>query len=212
MSPSRRRAVARGGSPPRCAAWQVAHAESFACRSSVRGTCAAGPRNRRDGDIEPYRHYTRSIPPPLPRSTLVSRRDSWLAPPCRIARGGSPPRCVAWHPALHARPVVRTTSRAPRNRFPPAPRALHAAPRASCLPLPSCEGRPLKPRSFSHYVSIHAPRRGATTARRLISRRRWFQITPPVFRRCVLHQPERPPFTILALPHRKKTSLSKPYV
>ena len=38
MSPSRRRATARGGSPPRCAAWHPAHAESFACRGSVRGT------------------------------------------------------------------------------------------------------------------------------------------------------------------------------
>ena len=147
-SGSRRRAVARGGSPPRCTAWQVAHAESFACRGSVRGTCAARPRNRHDGDIEPYRHYTRSIPPPLPRSTLVSRHASRLAPPRCIARGGSPPQCVAWHPALHARPVVRTASRAPRNRFPPAP--------------------------------LRAPRR------------------PPVFRRCVLRQPERHPFTILA--------------
>ena len=32
------RLIARGGSPPRCVAWQVAHAESFACRGSVRGT------------------------------------------------------------------------------------------------------------------------------------------------------------------------------
>ena len=63
---SRRRAIARGGSPPRCAAWQVAHAESFACRSSVRGTVrgraahparylAAGPPGSR-------RHYPRALP------------------------------------------------------------------------------------------------------------------------------------------------------
>ena len=32
------RAAARGDPPPRCAAWQVAHAESFAYRGSVRGT------------------------------------------------------------------------------------------------------------------------------------------------------------------------------
>ena len=64
----------------RCVAWQVAHAESVACRGSVRGTVrgrAAHPARchdraaithahypralpgRRDGDIAPYHHYTR---------------------------------------------------------------------------------------------------------------------------------------------------------
>ena len=53
MSPSRRCAIARGGSPPRCAAWQVAHAESFACRGSVRGTV-------RDRAAHPARYHDRA--------------------------------------------------------------------------------------------------------------------------------------------------------
>ena len=86
---SRRRAIARGGSPPRCAAWHRAHAESFACRGSVRGTVrgrAAHPARchnraaithaifaralprRRDRDIAPYRHYAPHYAP------LISRR------------------------------------------------------------------------------------------------------------------------------------------
>ena len=103
-------------------------------------SCCHCPRAlpvRRDGDIAPYRHYTRKIrtpsssrPPYLPRPrgpvaartprvlrrfplVLPARRDGDIAPyrhytrplarvprrtptPRRIARGGSPPRCAAW--------------------------------------------------------------------------------------------------------------------
>ena len=85
MSPSRRRAIARGGSPPRCAAWQVAHAESFACRGSVRGTVrgrAAHPARCHDrAAIYPRSLRTRITPAHYPggamrtsRPTAITRR------------------------------------------------------------------------------------------------------------------------------------------
>ena len=111
---SRRRALLpcapplpRCGLPPRCVAWQVAHAESFACRSSAEARCAAEPLTRsdarppdlparaaitparcaralpgrRDRDIAPYRHYTREF-----RMVLSARCG---APPRR-----APPPCL----------------------------------------------------------------------------------------------------------------------
>ncbi len=96
MSPSRRRALAR------YAAWQVAHAESVACRGSVRNTVrgrAAHPARCHDRAAMPPAHSARALP---------GRRDTWppglparalpRIPPARfpavahrIARGGSPP-------------------------------------------------------------------------------------------------------------------------
>ena len=157
IAPPRR--IARGGSPPRCAAWHRAHAESFACRGSVRGTVrgrVAHPARCRDraaitpahylwahyprprgtritraarwsaatarggsppSRLAPYRHYTRSsrarITPPVRTRPCARCRAPWcgpvavgrdvpIAPPRRIARGGSPPRCVAWRCAIFA--------------------------------------------------------------------------------------------------------------
>ena len=113
MSPSRRRAIARGGSPLRCAAGQVAHAESFACRGSVRGTVrgrAAHPARCHDrAAIYPrritYGHGARALP---------GQRDAWLpgllaVHPARAsrgsppARGGSPPPVGAPHLPAGAR-------------------------------------------------------------------------------------------------------------
>ena len=54
----------RGGSAPRCGAWQVAHAESFACRGSVRGTVrgrAAHPARCPYRAAITHAHYTRNI-------------------------------------------------------------------------------------------------------------------------------------------------------
>ena len=92
MSPSRRRATAR------CVAWQVAHAESFACRGSVRDTVrgrAAHPARCHDRAAMPPAHY--------PGGAILGRRASPARalpriPPARfpavahrIARGGFPP-------------------------------------------------------------------------------------------------------------------------
>ncbi len=95
---SRRRAIARGGSPPRCAAWHPAHAESFACCGLPAGAPrpAAGPRTRRDGR-----------PPGLPaRAAIYPRRIM------RAARWGHRalppvPRCRAPSPGLPARRALK---------------------------------------------------------------------------------------------------------
>ena len=73
------RAITRGGSPPRCAAehraaWQVAHAESFACRGSVRGMVHGRAAH-------PARWSAAGPPGPRP-----------------FARGGSPLPAVAHRP------------------------------------------------------------------------------------------------------------------
>ena len=113
----------------RCAAWHVAHAESFAGRGSVRGTVrgrAAHPARchdraaithaitpghgaiRRDGDIAPYRHYARKI-----RTAITHPRNSRAHYPAaqaiapvdnvvatRNSRAHYPAaRCAAWHRA-----------------------------------------------------------------------------------------------------------------
>ena len=79
---SRRRATARGGSPSaRCAAWHRAHAESFACRGSVRGTV-------RGRAAHPARCHNRAA---------ITH--------AKFARGGSPPRPTAITHAIFARGV-----------------------------------------------------------------------------------------------------------
>ena len=108
MSPSRRRALAR------CMAWhpaprvrpRLAHPRAPSPFAPPVPRCAhhyarALP-GRRDGDIAPYRHYTRVVRPRL-------------APPRRIARGGSPPRCVAWQVA-HAESFAGASPCAPHSR------------------------------------------------------------------------------------------------
>ena len=110
------------------------------------------------------------VPPRLPARAAAPHRPQWLTAAVRGLASRAP------RASRGAHHLARTTQPLPSRSL-----ARSTPPRSSCLPLPSCEGRPLKPRSFSHYVSIHAPRRGATNARRLISRRRWFQFTPPRF-------------------------------
>ena len=116
IAPPRR--IARGGSPPRCAAWQVAHAESFACRGSVRGTV-------RGRAAHPAR-WSAAGPP-------GSRRHF----PTRITRA------ARWSPvgAPHSRPTAITHRschtaelRAPSPHPPPYPRALPRPLPARCLP------------------------------------------------------------------------------
>ena len=68
IAPPRR--IARGGSPPRCAAWQVAHAESFACRGSVRGTV-------RGRAAHPARCHARAAIYPHTLPTRITRAARW---------------------------------------------------------------------------------------------------------------------------------------
>ena len=129
LAPPRR--IARGGSPLRCAAWQVAHAGSFAGASPCaphsragRGVQSPHPRHsrgpsptppaprhytrtlpvRRDGDIAPYRYYTRVVRP--------RRAHPRALPP--LARAPSPSPVAARHsPAVaHRRhaPCGQTTT------------------------------------------------------------------------------------------------------
>ena len=130
---SRRRAIiARGGSPPRCAAWQVAHAESFACRGSVRGTVrgrAAHPARCHNRAAITHAIFARALPGGAmgtSRPTAITHakfarhyarnirtRITWAARwQPTIARGGSPPRCAAWHPTFPRRgsPLARASS------------------------------------------------------------------------------------------------------
>ena len=86
---SRRRAIARGGSPPRCAAGQVAHAESFACRGSVCGTVrgrAAHPARCHDRAAI----YPRYITHGHGARALPGQRDAWL-PGLLAVRPPAPP-------------------------------------------------------------------------------------------------------------------------
>ena len=115
MSPSRRRAIARGGSPtarggspPRCAAWQVAHAESFACRGSVRGTvCGRAAHPARC----PYRaaitpaKFARALPcgaMGTSRPTAITHARGAPPLPTRITHG---------HEARHYAREIRTPLR-----------------------------------------------------------------------------------------------------
>ena len=111
MSPSRRCAIARGGSPPRCAAWQVAHAESFACHGSVRDTV-------RGRVAHPARCHDRAAIYPRPRGNAarwspVRPPDSAVGPPdsrpTAITHAGcAPPLHTAYFPpAISHRNGVR---------------------------------------------------------------------------------------------------------
>ena len=85
---------ARAAAPSaRCAAWHVAHAESFACRGSVRGTVrgrAAHPARCHDRAAIPHGHGTmrRDVPiarPPAPRSCPVAAPPHFCEnPPLRL--------------------------------------------------------------------------------------------------------------------------------
>ena len=118
MSPSRRRATAR------CAAWHPAHAESFACRGSVRGTV-------RGRAAHPARCYDRAAIYPREIRTRITRAARWghrALPPLRTpnshahypARLGIP--CPVCGPG--SRPAVRTA----RGGSPP-PTGRHPLPR-----------------------------------------------------------------------------------
>ena len=82
-APPSPRPIARGGSPLRCAAWQVAHAESFAGASP----CAPHSRAGR-GVRSPHPRHSRGTAPP--RAAAPSAR------------------CAAWHPA--PLPALRAAS------------------------------------------------------------------------------------------------------
>ena len=88
--------VPRCGSPPRCAAWQVAHAESFACR----GLPAGAPRPR---------HGARQGRAP---SAMLGPRASRLATPLptRITRAA---RFAAWHLACPRCPPKKRPPKRP---------------------------------------------------------------------------------------------------
>ena len=95
LAPHSRRALARGGSPPRCAAWQVAHAESFACRDLPAG--APRPRHgARQGRAPGAMLGPRAsrLAPPLPtRITRAARFAAWhLAPPVAPPKSAPPKR------------------------------------------------------------------------------------------------------------------------
>ena len=122
MSPSRRRAVARcvalrhapvprslaplahrparGGSPPRCAAWQVAHAESFAGASpcAPHSRAGRGVRSITRGTAAGLNLYALTITHAhYPAHRSHARALAVPRAPRRrvIAHGGSPPRCLA---------------------------------------------------------------------------------------------------------------------
>ena len=130
MSPSRRCAIARGGSPPRCAAWQVAHAESFACRGSVRGTVrgrAAYPARCPHHAASPH-----AIAPPVgaphpPGAASPSARcAAWHRAPPR-----PPPRAPAC--GLASRPSRRPRAQLPRPHRKPS--KLPTDPPRLCAPI-----------------------------------------------------------------------------
>ena len=99
--------IARGGSPPRCAAWQVAHAESFAGASPCAPHSRAGrgvrsPHPRPCRGTEPLRPAI--TPAHYPGGAMVGRRASRLAPYRHYARAiRSPSRSLAAHPPPIAR-------------------------------------------------------------------------------------------------------------
>ena len=103
------RRIARGGSPPRGAAWQVAHAESFAGRGSVRGMVrdrVARPARYHDRTALSHAHY--------PGGAMGTSRPTAITPAifARIlsARCGAPPRR-----APPPCPTLVSTRRAPRS-------------------------------------------------------------------------------------------------
>ena len=93
-------------------------------------------------------HYTRHLRRPCP---VAVGRDVPIAPPRRIARGGSPPRCAAWHPApsphLPARAVPLAGFRGAipvdvrRSPSPPSPSRAAWHPAKFARALPTATGR-----------------------------------------------------------------------
>ena len=109
MSPSRRRAsspavahrrgarlgIARGGSPPRCVAWQVAHAESFA------GASPCAPHSRAGRGVQsPHPRHGRGTVPLHPRS--LARAPLACSPLARPYPSPSRPRPRARAPRPRA--------------------------------------------------------------------------------------------------------------
>ena len=106
----------RSGEPPRAVASR--HGRWVCARGGARAAYYARPLlGRRDGDIAPYRHYTRALRPhPSPRSHGCVPRRATLVSRCgrarcltATARGGSPPSRLAPRPPSCA-PVPRCRS------------------------------------------------------------------------------------------------------
>ena len=76
----------------RCAAWQVAHAESFACRGSVRGTVCGRAAH-------PARWGHRALPPLHPQKSRRHYSHAKIAHHA-TTRDGSPPSLWRGKPAL----------------------------------------------------------------------------------------------------------------
>ena len=68
------RLIARGGSPPRCAAWQVAHAGSFA------GASPCAPHSRAGRGVRSPTRGTAAgpLPPPPPPAVAHRRAPLWV--------------------------------------------------------------------------------------------------------------------------------------
>ena len=133
LAPPRR--IARGGSPPRCATLHPAPPPR-----SLAALLARAP-------LRAHR--------PFP---VAVGRDVPIAPPRRFARGGSPPRCVALHPAY-----PRTPPRVPLPCAPPVPRL------RAHRPYPVAVGRdvPIAPPRHRRGARLCIPRATATPHRPL---------------------------------------------
>ena len=163
------RHIARGGSPPRCVAWQVAHVESFA------GASPCAPHSRAERGVRSTTRGTAAGPNlyALPLHPRITRAARWSAagPP------GSRPTAIT--PAQFARPRAPS----PRTLSPHRPRWLTAPPRSPsprspplcsysfivmvfvflCVPfLCGLASRTPPPRSLSHRAPPTAPRRAPT--------------------------------------------------
>ena len=135
IPPPRPRRFARGGSPPRCVAWQVAHAESFA------GASPCAPHSRAGRGVRSTTRGTAAGPNlyALPLHPRITRAARWSAagPP------GSRPTAIT--PAQFARPRAPP----PRTLSPHRPRWLTAPPRS-----PSPRSPPLCSYSFIVMVFV----------------------------------------------------------
>ena len=97
IPPPRPRRIARGSSPPRCAAWQVAHAESFAGASpcAPHSRAGRGVRSPTRGTAAGPNHYTRALP---------RRRDA--CPPGLPAHATAPAKTPKSLCSYTSRPVA----------------------------------------------------------------------------------------------------------
>ena len=125
LAPPRR--IARGGSPPRCAALHPAHAESFACR----GLPAGAPRPRHDA--------RQGCAP----GAILGRRISRLAPPL-------PTRIAPAHYPCGAMGTSRPTAITPAIYAPRAHRPYPVAVRR-------CGGARCPHRAAAHRARAHRP-------------------------------------------------------